>query len=321
MTEYQFIDRNKDRWKVFEADLKNPLHTHPDHLSEQYISLIDDLSYAQTHFAGSSLSAYLNQLAVAAHRQIYGTRREHQGRIWGFYRHEVPAAFKMARRFFYYALLIFVGATILGWVSGVLEADFLRKILGDEYVNQTIANMEQGDPMAVYSSAQSDIMFVSISANNVQVAFLSFILGVFGGIPTILLLLFNGVMLGAFLQFFAQYGMFGTALTTILLHGAMELTAIVVAGGCGLMLGSAVLFPGTYARGEYVVHQATQALKIILGVVPFILFAAVIESYITRHYQQMPEGFRIALILITFILMVWYLHSSKKTQAHADHSI
>jgi uncharacterized membrane protein SpoIIM required for sporulation len=275
-----------------------------------YIELIDDLSYARTHFRRSSLTAYLNQLAVAAHQQIYGTRRERKSRILTFFKSEVPVAFARAHRFFLYALIVFLGAILLGWLSGILQSDFLRMIVGDHYVNQTLENIRSGDPMAVYRDSDSEEMFYRISINNIRVAFLTFISGVFGGLPTILLLLYNGIMVGAFVQFFFQQGLGGIALSTIFLHGAMELTAIVIAGGTGLMLGSAILFPGTYARSYYVVFQARQALKIIIGVTPFIIFAAVIESYVTRLYQDLPGVIRLVIILGTFVLMLLYLTSS-----------
>jgi uncharacterized membrane protein SpoIIM required for sporulation len=312
MTEYQFIARHKEKWTVFESELKRGTSTPPDRLCELYVTLIDDLSYARTHFRESSLTRYLNQLATSAHRQIYGTRKERKQRIGDFFRYEVPAAFWEARRFFKYATLIFIGAIVLGWLSGALEPEFLRLILGDEYVNQTLENVRRDDPMGIYGSSGSHGMFIQISMNNVRVAVVMFMLGIFGGIPTVLLLLYNGVMVGAFLQFFAQHGLIGTAVSTIMLHGAMELTAIVVAGACGLMLGSAVLFPGTYARGVHVIAQARNALKIVLGVVPFILIAALIESYITRLYQDISDWMRVVLILGTFILMLLYLFSGRR---------
>jgi uncharacterized membrane protein SpoIIM required for sporulation len=290
-------------------------------LSDLYIELIDDLSYAQTHFRGSSLTQYLNQLAVAAHQQIYGTRRERKSRFFSFFRTEVPMAFASAKRFFFYALVIFLSAIGLGWISGTLDPEFLRLIVGDHYVNQTLENIKHGDPMAIYKGTESDAMFFMISTNNIRVAFITFIFGVLGGIPTVLLLLFNGVMVGAFVQFFFQQGLGGIALSTIFLHGAMELTAIVIAGGSGLMLGSAVLFPGTYSRAYYVVHRAREALKVIIGVTPFIIFAALIESYVTRLYLDMPPGVRIAIILVTFVLMMLYLFSKPKTTPHEQHRI
>jgi uncharacterized membrane protein SpoIIM required for sporulation len=164
-------------------------------------------------------------------------------------------------------------------------------------------------------------MFLHISTNNIRVAFLTFVSGVFGGLPTVLLLLYNGIMVGAFVQFFFGHGLGGVALSTIFLHGAIELTAIVIAGGCGLMLGSAVLFPGTYARSTFVVARAREALKITIGVMPFIIVAAIIESYVTRLYQDMPASARIGIILITFSIMILYLFSKRNTATHEEYTV
>jgi uncharacterized membrane protein SpoIIM required for sporulation len=316
MTEQQFISRHRDRWKAFEDQLKKGLHGDPDRLSRLYIELIDDLSYARTHFRQSSLILYLNQLAVAAHQQIYGTRREQRSRLWTFFRDEVPLTFRASRRFFGYAFAIFSVAILFGWMSGLLDPEFLRVIVGDNYVNQTLENIKSGDPMGIYASSDQGSMFMMISVNNIRVAFLMFVVGVFGGLPTALLLVYNGVMFGAFIQFFFQHDLGWTAINTVMLHGAMELTAIVIAGGCGLMLGSAVLFPGTYARAYYVILRARQALKIIVGVSPFIISAAIIESYLTRHYLALHEVVQSLIICSTLIMMLFYLFSPPKSPQH-----
>ena len=321
MTEPQFIARRKERWQSFETHLRRGMRGDPDQLSDLYIELVEDLSYARTHFGGSSLTQYLNQLAVSAHQQIYGTRRERRDRMLNFFRYEVPVAFVRAKRFFITAVIIFGVAIALGWLSGMLNPEFVRMLTGDDYVNHTLENIRNGDPMAIYKDTDSDAMFFMISVNNIRVAFLTFILGVFGGIPTVLLLIYNGVMVGAFVQFFGQHGIASMALSTIMLHGAMELTAIVVAGGTGLMLGSAILFPGTYSRSYFVVYQARQALKIIIGVTPFIILAAIIESYVTRHYQELPGGMTLVIIFGTFGLMIWYLFSASKRVRHGEPDI
>ena len=137
MTEYQFIARNKDRWNAFEHELAQQQRAHPDRLCELYLTLIDDLSYARTHFQGSSLTAYLNQLAVIAHQRIYGTRQERKSRVVSLYRREIPEAFAKAWHYFAYALLVFLAAAVIGWTSGVLQTDFIRVILGDDINHPT----------------------------------------------------------------------------------------------------------------------------------------------------------------------------------------
>jgi len=136
---------------------------------------------------------------------------------------------------------------------------------------------------------------------------MSYIFGILFGIPTALILLYNGVMVGAFLYFFIERGLGSMALTTIFLHGALELSAIVLAGACGLMLGSAALFPGTYGRMYNLRIQAKESLKILFGITPFIILAALIESFVTRYYLEMDGVLRLVVILGSFSLLFWYL--------------
>lgn len=307
MNEQRFIQQNKGRWEQFEKFLITQGDSDPDHLSELYIQLMDDLSYARTHYRDSRLVRYLNQLALRAHKHIYGSRRERGRRFADLFTEEIPVAFLRYRKFLLYALLIFSGAIAVGWISNVLEPDFVRVVLGDSYVNQTMENIEKGDPMAVYKSAGAGEMFTFIAINNIRVSFLMYVLGAFAGIPTVLILLTNGIMVGSFLQFFFAHGLGWTAMTTIFLHGAVELSAIVLAGGCGLLLGSSMLFPGTYTRSQAMMQGARMSLKMILGVAPFIIVAALIEGFVTRWYLEMSEYLRLLIIIGTFAVLVWYV--------------
>lgn len=307
MNEQNFIRKNKKHWEQFEDFLHHSRETDPDRLSELYIHVIDDLSYARTHYRNSNLVRYLNQLAVKAHKQIYGTRRESMSRILSLYRQEIPKLFLKYRRFFLFAFCVFAISVGLGWISNTLDPSFVRTVLGDMYVNQTLENIEAGDPLAVYSSGESAEMFAWIATNNINVAFMCYILGFAGGLPSALILLMNGVMVGAFLHFFFTQGLGWLSFSTIFLHGATELAAIILAGGCGLLIGSKVLFPGTYPRGHSIVDGARTSLKMIFGVLPFFLLAAFIESYITRHYLEMSGIARLLLILGTFGVMCWYV--------------
>jgi uncharacterized membrane protein SpoIIM required for sporulation len=170
----------------------------------------------------------------------------------------------------------------------------------------TQQNIDKGDPMGVYRNTESSMMFIGIFANNIRVSFLAFIAGILGSIPAGMILLFNGIMVGAFLHFFIEQGLFTVALSTIFLHGAVELTTIVIAGGCGLLIGNSILFPGTYSRMLSLRMAGKDALLIMLGLSPFVLLAAFIEGYITRHYLELGLAGRLMVILPTFGLIIWY---------------
>ncbi|MEJ7659867.1 MAG: stage II sporulation protein M [Hymenobacter sp.] len=131
-----------------------------------------------------------------------------------------------------------------------MMTDFVRVVLGDDYVNQTLANIRRGDPMAVYKSGGSRVMFLGIAGNNLFVALRTFAWGLTLGVGTLYSLFFNGVMLGAFQYFFYQQHVLLPSLLTIWIHGTLEIPGIVLAGGAGFILGGGLLFPGTYGRAR-----------------------------------------------------------------------
>ena len=306
MTEVKFIKTNKDQWQKFEAYLNGSKKLSPDELSSLYLRLIDDLSYARTNYPESNTIHYLNEIAIKAHRIIYKNKKEDKSRFASLIKKEIPLAAYTYRRFFGYAAIIFLVAIAIGWVSSMLNDNFANQILSDRYINMTNENIENDDPMAVYKDMESGAMFWMIFINNIRVAFLSFIVGILGSIPAGLVLFYNGVMVGAFIQFFVKKGLFWVAFTTIFIHGAVELTAIVIAGGCGLIIGNSYLFPGTYPRMVALRKAAKNALLIMLGLSPFVLFAAFIEGYLTRYYIELGSIGRLAIILSTFSFICWY---------------
>jgi uncharacterized membrane protein SpoIIM required for sporulation len=125
-------------------------------------------------------------------------------------------------------------------------------------------------------------------------------------VGTVYFIFTNGVMVGAFVSMFAQKGLTQVALLSIFLHGALELSAIVIAGGAGITMGNSILFPGTYTRAESLAMAAKRAIKITVGLVPVFITAAFFESFVTRHYQEMPTGLSLAVIILSFTFITWY---------------
>jgi uncharacterized membrane protein SpoIIM required for sporulation len=149
-------------------------------------------------------------------------------------------------------------------------------------------------------------MFFAISTNNIYVSFLTYVFGIFFSAGTVYMLLNNGIMLGAFQYFFYEKGLLVTSMSAIYLHGALELSAIVIAGGAGLVLGNSVLFPGTYSRKESVTEAANRSLKIIIGLVPVFIVAALLESFVTRYYNSMPQMINWSIIIASMGFIIWY---------------
>ena len=295
MREAVFVRRHAPDWEAFEERLESEAAADPDRLAEGYVRLTDDLAYARTFYPGSATAAYLNGLAGGVHHRIYRNRREERGRLRRFWAEEIPRVVYQERRALLWALALFLGFAALGAVSAAHDGLFVRVILGDAYVNMTLENIEQGDPMRVYKEQYPVDMFSMIALNNVLVSFFTFI-GIYeaGGfvlpafsLGTALMLFRNGVMVGAFQFFFWEQGVFWESVRTIWIHGTLEIAAIVLAGGAGLAMGNALLFPGTYPRLVAFRRGALRGLKIIVGLVPQFVVAALLEGFVTR-YTEMP---------------------------------
>ena len=305
MREAVFVRRHADDWRALETRLREEPRPDPDALAEGYVRVGDDLAYAKTFYPGSPTAAYLNDLSAEVHRQVYRNRREELGRLKRFWTHEVPQAMYEARRAMVWALALFLLATSIGWVSSQRDAEFVRLILGDAYVEMSEANIAAGDPFAVYKSMRQDDMTAKITTNNIRVSFLAFIgVLVLGGalpvpgasIGTGWLLVSNGIMFGAFMHLFADQGLMGEFFRVVFIHGMPELSAIVIAGGAGLTMWNALLFPGTYPRLTAFRRGAKRGLKIVVALVPVFVYAGLLEGFVTR-LTAMPAWLSWTIIL------------------------
>ena len=100
-------------------------------------------------------------------------------------------------------------------------------------------------------------------------------------------------------------GVFRESLLTIWIHGALEISSIVIAGGAGLTMGSGLLFPGTYTRLQAFGRSARDGLKIMLGTVPLFIIAGTLEGFVTRQ-TELPDLLRMLFILLCFAFIGWY---------------
>lgn len=306
MKEITFISRNKKRWEKFEAQLRNPSSVNPDSLADQFIQLTDDLAFARTYYPNSKTLRYLNSLSLKTHQEVYRNKREKNSRIPGFFAVELPLILRSAQPYFLLSLIVFIVSWALGAVSAYVDHDFLRVILGDEYVNMTLDNIEKGDPMAVYSQIEEIPMFIGITFNNVFVSFYVFLWGLLTPVGTMIQIFRNGIMVGAFQAFFYHENLLGVSTLAIMIHGTLELSAIVLSGGAGLIMGKYLLFPGTYPRKESFVYGVKKGIKIMIGLIPVFIVAGFLEGFVTRYYNSMETWTNILIISISLIFIVWY---------------
>ena len=303
MREAQFLKQNADKWKLYEAEIKETEQA--DKLADRFIELTDDLAYSKTFYPNSNTTRYLNGLAGSFHLKLYKNKKEDSARVFNFWQYELPYLFRLYHRQFLYALLFFLAFCGIGALSAKYDETFIRLILGDAYVNMTNENIERGDPFGVYKSMSPLTMFFSIAFNNLRVAFVTYVMGAFFSLGTVWLLLSNGLMLGSFQYFFFSKGLGFKSITVIFIHGTLEIWAIVIAGAAGLILGNSILFPGTYARGASILKGGRDGLKIVVGLVPVFIVAAFLESFVTR-YDNMPLWLSLSILAASLLFIIWY---------------
>ena len=305
MKEATFIRNNIRRWKRVELIADEPRLYSPDDVAEAYTGVTADLAFAYTYYPESRITIYLNELAATLHNAIYRNKREKWSRIVTFWTREVPQTMFEARRLLLASLVVMLVSVLIGVVSQMGDHDFCRIILGDYYVDMTLDNIQKGVPMNVYAMDGEVDSFLSITLNNIGVAFRIFVMGMLTSVGSGLMLLYNGVMLGCFETFFWQHGLLYDSMLSVFLHGTLEISAIVVAGAGGLALGNGMLFPGTFSRIASFRRGAKRGLKIVVGTVPIFIIAGFIEGFLTRH-TEVNDFVRLAFILLCLTFVVYY---------------
>ena len=312
MREALFIKRNAKKWQEyqhFETD-------DPDEKADRFINLVDDLAYAKTFYPHGKVTRWINSLAVSTYQTIYQNRSQNIRRIINFWSKELPLLFRKHHRILLFTFVLFAFFCAIAVYSSSKDYNFVRGVLGNNYVDMTEENIANGDPFGVYKDESPFGMFVLITFNNIRVDFLLFITGIFFGIGTLWLIFENSIMLGCFQYMFFAKGLGWQSVLVIWIHGTLEISAMIIAGTAGFILGNSILFPGGQRRFDSIVKGARDAVKIIITLVPITITAAFLESYITHLMSQsfdkeqgnfgLPVWVSAIILALSLTFIVWY---------------
>lgn len=290
MREKQFIKQNKEDWQKLWQEANNSLIK----------KVSEHASYARTFYPHRKISVYLNHLVVSVWLRRL-RRSSSNSKAQSFWLLELPLLVHEHRTPLRLSLLIFLVAMTVGMVSSFDEGSFMTAILGEDYVAMTFENIRSGDPMRIYKQKNQLGMAAGITANNLFISLLVYVLGLIGGLGSIGLLISNGVLVGSFQYLFISEGFFRESFLTIWTHGLPEVTAIIISGGAGLTLGKGVISGDIHKFKK----SAKDGFKILLGVVPMLVFAGFAEGYLTR-FTNAPDILRIGFIGVCLIFILIY---------------
>jgi uncharacterized membrane protein SpoIIM required for sporulation len=250
-------------------------------MHDDYRRTAADLAYAQTHFAGTRTAVHLNQLVGSAHAELYGASPRRASAIWRFLAIEYPRLVRRNWKPMAISAGLLFGSVALGYllahVNYPLARIFIPEGLRDGIGDSIAQGQDVRDMIANFAPA----ITAGITVNNIQVSFTAFAGGMTFGALTVYALVTNGLLLGVLGGVFATAGESLYFWSLIVPHGSLELPAIVLAGGAGLMLARSLLFPGDLPRMASLRAASGDAAKAVLGVIPLLIVAGIIEGFVT----------------------------------------
>jgi uncharacterized membrane protein SpoIIM required for sporulation len=282
-----------------------------------YRQIAADLATLREDASSVNFARYLNQLLARAHNIIYSAQKASPSAIFSFFASAYPRIFRRNLRFVQIALLIFAASALGGAALTFQDPDFKLSILGPQMV-QTIEKHEMWTHsiVGIKPLASSAIM-----TNNMSVGFMTFALGITAGLGTIYMLLFNGLLLGVIGMACHLSGMSLKLWEFVAPHGVLELPAIFLAGGAGLRIASGLLFPGYLPRRESLVRAGTEAVKLLLGSIPILVIAGIIEAFVSPTGRATSLKFAMAGALFVLLLTYLFAGGTSSASAKADSSV
>ncbi len=301
MREALFIKKNRDRW------LKNQHmpSDDADEMARDFTQLVDDLAYAKTFYPGSKVTHYINSEASKIYLNIYKNRKEESNRLVDFWKNDLPLTIRKHHRVILFTFLVFLIFFSIGFFVSRQDETVARGFFGDGYVDQTLDNIENGNPFGIYESGNPILSWLHLMIHNIRVSLLMFASGIFAGIPSLYLLAQNAAMVGIFDQFFAAKGLGLQFFLVVFVHGTLELTALIISGAAGVIMGKSFLFPGTIRRIDALKQGAKDGVKIMIGLMPVFGLAAFFEGFITRLYNDISILTTI-ITSLSVLFVVWY---------------
>ena len=287
-----FADRKRPRWAEFqrlaERAARHGLDSFASHelpeFAARYREVAADLARARTYGVDEVTLNHLERLAAAGHNALYRDERGTWRRVWEVLARECPAAIRQARGYIALACLAFVLPAGAGYLlmreQPALAIDLLPEVI-IERADAGAERMAAGRRYVDVSLGDRPLVASNLITNNVRVAIACFAGGIFLGVGSLVLLGFNGLMIGATAGHFANLGLLRYLLEFILGHGLLELFAIWVAGAAGFLLGRSVVAPGELSRSDALVLSGRTAVRMVGGAAVLLVVAGLIEGFVS----------------------------------------
>jgi uncharacterized membrane protein SpoIIM required for sporulation len=282
-----------------------------DHRELQELGLLyrqtaSDLATVREDVTSHQLTFYLNQLLGRAHNLIYMGHKQKMSGIVRFYTQTFPQVFRETFWQTFLAFLIFTVTGIATWAVTIHDPAFAHRMLGPEMM----ATIEKREMWTKSIVTVKPLAASGIMTNNLAVCFATFALGITAGIGTIRLMVTNGMLIGVIGAATWQAGMALQLWSFVAAHGVLELPAIFISGGAGLEIARGMLFPGLLPRRESLALAGGRAARLMIGIIPILIIAGLIEGFISPSGLATPLKFLLAAVLFSGLTTYLWLAGS-----------
>ncbi len=293
-------------------------HTELQELGLLYRQTASDLATVREDATSKQLSAYLNQLLGRCHNLIYMGQKPKVSGIVRFYRDTYPQVFRETWPMTLLAVSVFVVAALVAWVVTVHDPAFAYRLMGPQMMEKIEQKQMWTDSIVTIKPLASS----GIMTNNLSVAFATFAFGITAGVGTLYMMLVNGLLLGVVGAATWKAGMAIQLWSFVAPHGVLELPAIFIAGGAGLEIARGMLFPGLLPRKKSLAEAGGRAARLLLGTIPMLVIAGVIEGFYSPSNSPLAMKFLLAGVLFVALLAYLFLVNRRaESAATADSSL
>ena len=273
-----------------------------------YRKVCGDLARARTYRASPELIDRLNRLVGRVHLRVYAAERLPISRMGGFILRGLPRTIRKEWPFVLISALLLLLPAIVAYLATVANPHLGHAFAPVGYIEQMEQAFGESFGKEDRGSGMGAVATSFYISNNIQVSFFAFALGIFWGIGSAFILVFNGAMLGGVAAVSAQFGIGHNFWSFVSSHGGIELGAIVLSGAAGLRIGYALINPGRFKRQEALVRAGQTAGMIMFGVILMLIVAAFLEGFVSPSTlpNLVKNGIGIVMLLAMFYYYIFF---------------
>ncbi|HXD47259.1 MAG TPA: stage II sporulation protein M [Gemmatimonadaceae bacterium] len=316
---YAIVTTRSPRWIAFAArlaeaqrhGLRSFSETQVREFVEEYRSLSADLARLRTATRGESSDElfYLGRLVSGAHNLLYRDRRNTLREVLRFVAVDVPTEVRGSIVPIAIAAAFMFGPAVIAWTAVVRNPAVASSFIPTSMLDRAEEGVERAKRNSGYipdPEVFRPVMASRIIANNVQVTFAAFAFGITAGIGTVALLIFNGISLGGVFGLYQSKGILELLVAFVGPHGVLELSAICIAAGGGLLIAAAMLVPGDRTRRRALVDNGRRAMRLVTASTLMLIVAGSLEGMVSP-IPNWPLWQKLAVSGATFVVLVAYL--------------